>query len=239
MSFLSFIPPHWDKPVYEFHKTGGKDILIDVTTSVSSGLDPNHVLIEKVIPYFRQHNVDKILDFGAGSLRHALPLVRAGFTVGAIDFKEGYSRPICHKHLKELCGNDRFCLMEWPHTFCGNSKIFRGRFDAALLIYVLQTMPVPKERKEAMNFISSKLKWHEAYLFYCSRYNQLNGGNHKRYAVSDGYYMYPKRKYHSFYREFTTSETHAFMAKYKFERVKSFSERGTDQMFMYLRWDYP
>ncbi|MEY2816758.1 MAG: hypothetical protein RL275_221, partial [Chloroflexota bacterium] len=66
MSFLSFIPPHWDKPVYEFHKTGGKDILIDVTTSVSSGLDPNHVLIEKVIPYFRQHNVDKILDFGAG-----------------------------------------------------------------------------------------------------------------------------------------------------------------------------
>lgn len=238
MNIPSLIQPHWNKPVYEFRNQAGKTIKIDVTTSVSSGLPANHVLTDKVIPFLKKHNVDKVLDFGAGSLRHSIPLVKAGFTVGAVDFKDNYSRPNCKDALASLCKNERFCLMEWPHIYCGNPDIFKGKFDAALLVYVLQTMPKPNERLDALRYISLKLKKHDTYLFYCSRYNQLSK-NHAKYRVSDGYYMYPTREYHSFYREFSTPETHNFMANYKFERIRSFSERGTDQMFMYFRWSFP
>lgn len=238
MYIPSLIPPHWEKPVYKFRNWAGEEIVIDVTTSVSPGLPPNHVLIDKVIPFLRENNVDKILDFGAGSLRHSIPLVKAGFTVGAVDFQEGYSRRVCKTALAALCKNDRFCLMEWPHIYCGNPEIFRGKFDAALLIYVLQTMPKPKERKKVLDFIFRKLRNKDVYIFYCSRFNQLNE-NHARYRVSDGYYMYPKRASHSFYREFSTNETHKFMKKYDFYRIHSFSERGTDQMFIYYRGHFP
>jgi hypothetical protein len=238
MHVFSFATPHWHTPVYKYHNGQGEDILIDVTTSVSPGLPPSHVLIDRVIPIFKKYNVDKVLDFGAGSLRHTVPLLKAGFTVGAVDFKEGYSREICKGRLGKICKNDRFCLLEWPHTYCGNRDVFKGKFDAALLVYVLQTMPEPKERNDALRYISLKLKKQQVFLFYCARFNQLNDQN-RRYPVSDGYCMYPKRKYHSFYREFTTPATHAFMADYKFRRILSLSERGTDQMFLYFMGKYP
>jgi hypothetical protein len=238
MNRLSFTLPHWNTPVYKFQNKQGEEILIDVTTSVSSGLGPSHVLKDSVIPIFKKHNVDKVLDFGAGALRHTIPLLNAGFKVGAIDFKEGYSREICKGNLGKICKNDRFCLLEWPHTYCGNRDIFKGKFDAALLVYVLQTMPEPKERNDALKYISLKLKKQQVFLFYCARFNQLKDENTK-YQVSDGYYMYPNRKLHSFYREFTTPATHSFMEDYKFRRIRSLSERGTNQMFLYFKGKYP
>ena len=238
MHMLPFVPPRWKTPVYKYPNGPGDDILIDVTTSVSPGLPPNHVLIDTVIPIFKKYNVDKVLDFGAGSLRHTIPLLKAGFKVGAVDFKDGYSRDSCKDHLAKVCHNDRFCLLEWPRTYCGNSKIFKGKFDAALLVYVLQTMPEPQERDEALRYLSLKLKKQQVFLFYCARFNQLTDEN-RRYRVSDGYYMYPRRKFHSFYREFTTPDTNTFMEDYKFRRIRSLSERGTDQMFLYFRGKYP
>lgn len=238
MHFLPLIPPHWNTPVYKFLNNAGKKILIDVTTSVSSGLPPSHVLIDKVIPIFKKYNVDKVLDFGAGALRHTIPLLEAGFKVGAVDFMEGYSRDICKGALGKICTNDRFCLLEWPNIYRGNHKIFKGKFDAALLVYVLQTMPIPSERVDALDYISLKLKKRQVFLFYCARFKQLTEANAK-HQVSDGYYMYPTREFHSFYREFTTADTHKFMEEFKFRRIHSLGERGTDQMFLYFKGKYP
>lgn len=238
MHFLPFVLPCWYTPMYKFNNRQEGDILIDVTTSVSSGLRPNHILTKKVIPIFKKYNVDKVLDFGAGALRHTIPLLEAGFKVGAVDFKEGYSRDICKSHLGKICDNDRFCLLEWPNIYRGNREIFKGKFDAALLVYVLQTMPIPEERIDALKYISAKLKKNRVFLFYCARFNQLNAKNSK-HKVSDGYYMYPERDHHSFYREFTSPDTHALMNSFDFRRIRSLSERGTDQMFLYFRGKYP
>jgi 2-polyprenyl-3-methyl-5-hydroxy-6-metoxy-1,4-benzoquinol methylase len=225
--------PHWDKPIYKFHNGSGENIIIDVTTSVSPGLPANHVFVEKVIPFLKANNVYKVLDFGAGSLRHTISLLNAGFEVGAVDFMAGFNRTICKDALARIRSNERFCLLEWPRKYIGNSHIFKSKFDAALLIYVLQTIPKPSERKDVLHYIFRKLKRNK-YLFYCSRINQLDE-NTKKYPISDGYYMYPKREHHSFYREFTTGDTHLFMDKCNFRRIKSFSERGTDQMFLYIK----
>lgn len=225
--------PHWDKPIYKFHNGSGKNIIIDVTTSVSPGLPANHIFVERIIPYLKANNVYKVLDFGAGSLRHTLPLLKAGFEVGAVDFKGGFDRPICRHTLAQICDNERFCLFEWPHEYVGNPNIFKGKFDAALLIYVIQTIPKPADRRDVLRYVLRKLKANK-YLFYCSRSNQMEKYD-KKYQISDGYYMYPKREHHSFYREFTTGETHTFMNKSGFQRIRSFSERGTDQMFLYIK----
>lgn len=226
--------PHWHSPIYNYRDDVGKEIIIDVTTSVSPGLPANHVFVDRVIPYLEKHDVYRVLDFGAGSLRHTIPLLKRGFVVGAVDYKRGFERPVCKKALEKLRDNKNFCALEWPNEYYGNREIFRKKFDAALLIYVLQTIPEPSERRDVLRFISRKLKINK-YLFYCSRVNQLNDID-KQHRISDGYYKYPKREHHSFYREFATGETHEYMHKHKFERVRSFSERGTDQMYLYIKY---
>jgi len=55
------------------------------------------------------------------------------------------------------------------------------------------------------------------------------------HRVTDGYYKWPEREQHSFYREFTTEETHDFMKRFRLKRVKSLSARGTDQIFLYAK----
>jgi hypothetical protein len=45
--------------------------------------------------------------------------------------------------------------------------------------------------------------------------------------------MAPDRDLHSFYTEFPTEATHEMMQNHGFTRLKSLSERGTDQVFLY------
>jgi hypothetical protein len=73
-----------------------------------------------------------------------------------------------------------------------------------------------------------------SFLFYCARHNQLPD-TALPYKVEDGYYMYPRRKVHSFYREFETDLTHKMMKAHKFMRIRSFNEGGREQMFMYAK----
>jgi hypothetical protein len=93
------MPKLWSKPIYEFSK-GGKKIIIDVTTSVSPGLAPNKVVTD-LVPFFERQNVERILDFGAGALRHTFPLLDAGLQVCAVEFEECFARPICSKALAD------------------------------------------------------------------------------------------------------------------------------------------
>jgi hypothetical protein len=61
-----------------------------------------------------------------------------------------------------------------------------------------------------------------------------------KYRCGDGYYMNPKRGYHSFYTEFTTQETHAMFKRHGFEMIRSLRERSSDQIFLYgLDGDWP
>jgi hypothetical protein len=227
------MPRKWTKPYYEINGADGEKVLIDVTSSVSPGLPPNKVVRESIVPLFKKMNVHRIVDFGAGAMRHVFPLLSAGFEVCAVEFKEQFARPVCAESLKEAEKNPNFTKLIWPQDFIEDKR----RFDAALLCYVLQTMPVPKERELVLKLLKKKLN-DDAYLLLMSRYNQLDSIPRKR-RVSDGYYMWPDREYHSFYREFKTEEVHDKMREYKFNHIRSLSERGTDQIFLYSKGDAP
>lgn len=202
------MPTVWKTPFYNLNAANGKKVIIDVTTSVSPGLPPSKVLTEIMVPFFLANRVRSIVDFGAGALRHTLPLLAAGFDVYAVEFELGFQRPVCAAALNEARRYANFTELIWPHDFLSSST----RFDAALLCYVLQTMPMPKERDKVLNALKRKLKA-ESYLLYMSRYNQGAGTISPNQRVSDGFFMWPKRDQHSFYREFATADTHEMFRK--------------------------
>lgn len=223
------MPSYWQSPIYLLTSKQGKRISIDVTSSVSAGLPPNRVILDELIPFLKSKKVKTILDFGAGALRHSIPLMSAGFQVCMVDFEEGYRRSMASSALKNARKHPNYSALIWPKDFLKDKR----KFDCALLIYVLQVMPIPKERSSLLRNIYKKLN-KPAYLFYASRFNQLTD-EEKKYRVTDGYYKYPKRKLHSFYREFTTEETHALFKSRGFKSLRNLSKRGTDQMLVYAK----
>lgn len=226
------MPVRWKSPIYTLATASGKSVQIDVTSSVSAALPPSQVLTSSVIPLFKLRDVSRVVDFGAGALRHTLPLLEAGFEVCAVEFEAAYQRPVCSRALEEAKKYANFSSLLWPHDFLAD----RRRFDAALLCYVLQTMPVPAERALVLKALKKRLVA-DSYLLYMSRFNQLPAGIKKDQRVSDGYFMWPKRTQHSFYREFTTAETHLLFESHGLRRIRSLSQRGTDQMFLYAKGD--
>lgn len=216
----------WETPYYELKGVGGKQVLIDVTSSVQPGLEPSKA-IYSFIELLNKKKVETVLDFGAGAFRFTFPLLDSGFQVCGVEYAEQFKRPGCTDALRKAEKHPNFSTLIWPKDFIAN----RRRFDAALLCYVLQTMPIPSERETVVEEIERKL-YTDSYLLYMSRYNQMDG-THSSHRVSDGYYKWPDREHHSFYREFKTEETHKTMKDFGFRHVRSLSERGTDQIFVY------
>lgn len=221
------MPRYWKSPIYQLKSVGGKNLLIDVTTSVSPGLAPHKVLEEVVIPYFKDKKVDRVLDFGAGALRHAFPLLDAGFQVCTVEFEEGFRRPASSQALAEAKKHANFSALVWPKDFIKDSRVF----DAALLCFVLQVMPIHDERLAVLKYIYKKLG-SPGYLLYMARFGQVTKED-SNYRVKDGYYKWPGREHHSFYTEFSTERTHRIMKDRKMRCVKPLSARGTEQVYIY------
>jgi SAM-dependent methyltransferase len=217
----------WSTPVYQLTARTGKRITVDVTTSVSAGLPPNKLLHDTIVPFFKSNGVERILDFGAGSLRHTFPLLEAGFQVCAVEFEQQFTKPVCAEAMRRAERHHNFCRLIWPHDFIRDNR----RFDAALLCYVLQTMPLVEERNRVLRLLRNKLR-DESYLFWMSRFGQTEGIPQAQ-KVKDGYFMWPDREAHSFYTEFRTEDTHEMFGAYGFRKLRSLSERGTDQAFLY------
>lgn len=224
------MPKRWRTPIYTLTTPLGKQVKIDVTTSVASGLPPSSVLTDTVIPFFRKRKVCRIVDFGAGALRHTIALLEAGFEVCAVEFEQAFLRPTSGEALKVARGFPNFTSLIWPYDYLADKR----QFDAALVCYVLQTMPVPVERALVIKSLRKKLK-EISYLVYMSRFNQGAGSISRAQRVSDGFFMWPKRDLHSFYREFATQDTHDMFSAEKFNYIRSLSQRGTDQMFLYAK----
>jgi len=216
----------WKSPIYKY--AGGK-IVIDVTTSISSGLPPHRVLKRDFMPYIRKLGHRRILDFGAGALRHTLPMLAYDVEVCAGEVEAAFGREVAMEALEKARRRANFSTLIWPAGFKKDGR----RFDAAVLSYVLQTMPEKEERKEVVKLIAKKLV-DGGHLLYLSRTDQITRETNAR-RVCDGYYMWPERETHSFYTEFTHEETRALMEKFKLVRERSWSEGGKEQVFLFRK----
>jgi hypothetical protein len=219
----------WERPLYRLKAKNKRFVDIDVTTSCSPGLKPNKALKE-VITFLKRHDLEKVLDFGAGSLRHTLPLIRSGFEVTAVEFKEQFDRPFCKKALARARKSGNFTALIFPKPFIKD----RRKFDAALISFVVPTMPVKKERDELLRVIGKKLKG-DSVIFWMSQYGKYAGKLRDDNRVADGWYLNPSRSLHSFYTEFTIEKIDAMLKKIRFERIRSPSKSGHDQFRLYSR----
>jgi SAM-dependent methyltransferase len=217
----------WATPIYTFTRWTGKPVVIDVTTSISSGLEAHRIVQSEFIPRLRKLQAQSVLDFGAGALRHVFPLLRARFKVCAVEFEEAFKKPVAAKALKDAEKSNNFRKLIWPRDFVSNND----KFDACLLSFVLQTMPMPKERQHVIKAISDRVRT-GGLLLYLSRYNQIDDAV-RRSRISDGYFHWPDREIHSFYREFSTRETHEMMEKHNFGFVRNLSGGGKEQVLLY------
>lgn len=218
----------WSSPIYELTSEHDEKIKIDVTTSISIGLKPNEVIIKDVIPFFKSKKLESVLDLGAGALRHTIPFLEAGFRVHPVEFKEAFNRRWCLKMLEEAKENPNFSPLMTPNDFL----LDISTFDAVLLCNVLQIMPVEKERRILLKYIAEKLP-KQAYLLYMGQYTYVKDHLKEEQRVNDGYFIGAKREYKAFYRNFTTEETHALMAEFGFQHVRSLRRYGRDQIFLY------
>jgi hypothetical protein len=218
----------WATPYYSLQNKEDKEIDFDVTSSMMPGLSPNKTVFS-LIKYFKDNHIEKIVDFGAGELRHCFPFLKAGFQVCAVEFEEQFVNENCRLALKKARRNPNFSTLIWPKDFKKDKRIF----DAALLCFVIQTMPIEKERNMVLKLLYRKMAT-TSYLLYMSRFNRVKSYKETQ-RIGDGYYTWNKRKYHSFYTEFTTETTHKMIESYKFKRIKSLGEGGKDQIFLYRK----
>lgn len=225
----------WDNSIYHITAENGKKVIIDVTQSVNPALGPNKA-IKKVIEFFKRKEVETVLDYGAGALRHTFPLLKAGFQVCAVDFEEQYadtdSKRIC-KIMKEKAEDDpNFSELVYPRPFIKDNR----KFDAALLCYTFQSMPLQKERMHALRLLYKKLK-KRSFIIWMSRYGDAKNLPDSR-CVEDGYFKSPKPP-HSFYMEIKTEDIHDMFQtvgwRKSFHRLRSLGCGGRDQIFAYSK----
>jgi hypothetical protein len=107
----------------------------------------------------------------------------------------------------------------YPEAFFADST----KFDLALLINVLNIMPVPSERLLVIQECYKKLKQNGHLLWY----SQYGDADYKRRCTAgvrlgDGYYVGRRRRYKTFYREFGHAEMDSTMLANGFRFVRSY-----------------
>lgn len=220
----------WETPIYKMRAKSGKYVYIhDVTSSCAPGLSKNKS-IDEIASFFTEKGVKTVLDFGAGALRHTLPLLDHGLSVTAVEFEEQFKRPSCRKAFEEAEKSPDFTKLIFPKQFISS----RRRFDAALICFVIPTMPRERERTKLLRMIKKKMK-KKAYIYWMSQYGKYDGRLVSSQRVGDGWYLHPKRKLHSFYREYKNEDIDLLMERIGFERIKVLSESGHDQFRLYAR----
>ena len=219
----------WETPIYKLRSLSGKRIDIDVTTSCAPGLSANTVIF-KVAKYLKKNDANSVLDFGAGALRHTFPLLDRGFSVCAVEFEDQFKRPTCQRARSRADKRGGFSSLIFPKPFIKT----RRKFDAALLSFVLPTMPRNSERRKLLRLIQKKLH-QTSYVFWMSQYGKYEKHKKQSQRVEDGWYLYPKRKRHSFYCEFKDEEIDKMMKRIGFKFIKRFGQSGHDQFRLYSR----
>jgi len=151
----------WESPIYRFIadiENKRTEIYVDVTGSAPTFAEPLkqlesafEVLLEGLEP-----KETKILDFGAAKLRNSFYLLKKGYQVYACKFKDLFSRSKQASEFQTECEKfPNYHNLIFPNDFVG----FKEQFDIALLINVLNVMPVPALVYSAWCILSGNSGW--------------------------------------------------------------------------------
>jgi SAM-dependent methyltransferase len=217
----------WESSLYTVYDITGRKHVIDVTQSISPGLKPNQGFIDHLVPWMNERGFTRVLDFGAGALRHTLALLNAGIDVTIVEYKRAFTRPKASENLKIARSKSGYTSLIWPINFISSPK----KYDVALLLYVLQVIPVETERLRILKEIAKKLdKNGPRRLYYASRHGEAKGLPNNRKCENGGW-IKGDGDGKTFYIEWNASKTDDFMKKAKFARAGTYI--GASQPFIY------
>jgi len=212
-------------PLYNV-TAGGEKLLIDVTHSISAGLSANGGLMDHIISWMKDTGCTRVLDFGAGALRHSLPLLRKGMEVIAFEYEKAYERPKCAEFRAKAEKHPGFTKLMWPHDFI-NADI---KYDVAILSFVLQVIPVPSDREAVLKAIAKRFDQSgPKRLYYASRFG-LESKLGEKPRLNDGWVM-GVGSARTFYTEWNAADTDKFFKRVGFHRAGTY--KGTTQSYIY------
>jgi SAM-dependent methyltransferase len=236
----------WDSPIYKLNRPLGFDrdenrryeqIVIDVTKSAPPFSVPGTTLEKALRATIAAAGIGKgqaILDFGAGKLRNALFLLKNGYRVCAVEYKQLFEESDHANSLLQSAKRHkpRFSSLVYPHQFNQSNQ----KFDLALLVNVINIMPVAAERLLVLQYCHQKLRPDGHLLWYTQRGDaDYRDRLIPRYCIGDGHYIGRGNKYKTFYREFTVAEIDALLAGAGFELVRAIAATARNQARLYRR----
>jgi len=213
-------------PLYNVTTADGQQLVVDVTNSISAGLKANGKLMLDIVPWMKNTGCRRVLDFGAGALRHCMPLLKKGFEVIAVEYERAYNRPTAGKRKAQAEKYPGFTKLLWPAEFL-SSKV---TYDVALLIYVTQVIPVKMERELIIKEIARRYaKNSPRRLYYAYRYGE-GASIPDEMKYNDGWVRGVGQHGRTFYAEWNAADTHAFFLHSGYERVGAY---GGEQGYIY------
>ena len=217
----------WENPIYRGKDKSGKNFTIDVTQSISAGLSANSNLVEHLVPWMKERGFTRILDFGAGALRHTVALLEKGMVISAVEYKEAFSRPKAKINMEKARKYDGFTELVWPEDFIKSTR----KYDVILLTFVLQVVPVKKDRGRIIGELIKKFDRNgPKRLYYASRHG-VSRSLKDEDKYNDGWIQGYRNSTQTFYTEWGAAETHEMMEKYKLMHAGNYG--ASSQPFIY------
>ncbi|ATW28218.1 class I SAM-dependent methyltransferase [Candidatus Formimonas warabiya] len=105
------------------------------------------VSVKTLVPYWKKHQVNYVLDYGAGNLRNACFLQEQGFQVVVAETPE---------HLKKI--RDKISRYHFPEVVSTMVSCFHMDVDLVLANFVLNIIEKEKERQEFVSNVYHNLK---------------------------------------------------------------------------------
>ena len=233
----------WDSPltIYQIADSlrKNKEIILDVTWSaLPTRSDPAPALIKtlrRIIEYMGGSKY-RILDCGAGKLRHTVLLLEGGHSVTAVEYEQLFINPSASIQGFIDQANKfgkRFGQITYPAQLISTNK----KFDLVTLINVVSIIPDPLERLFVLYQCNKKLE-NNKYLLWFAQYGDADQREFANLSLTDGGCLSGKSR-STFYTEFDSTAVDFMMGINGFKRVNISLDSGKNQAWLYQKTGKP
>ena len=234
----------WDSPITIYKKITGlgdeSEIIIDVTWSaIPTRPQPAPALLDTLrdtISLINNGKPIKILDFGAGKLRHTVKLLEKDHTVTAVEYNSLFHNPT--KQVEDFLKTARsygkkFGKVTYPVDLIKLNK----KHDLVLLVNIINIIPDPLERLFVLTQSNEKLS-NNKYLLWFTQYGDLDQRNTASDYITDGGCA-QSRSRSTFYTECNRETIDILMGLCGFSRIENSFNSGKNQAWLYKKNEPP
>ncbi len=234
----------WDSPLTIYQKKEGlnntREILLDVAWSAKPTrpeMAPSLATsLRQTFSHIRGKGPFKILDFGAGKLRHTVILLKGGHNVTAVEYPEIFHNPspTVKKFMQQAIKyKGRYGKVTYPNELISLNKTY----DLIMLVNVIDIIPEPFERLFVLDQCNKKLEKNK-YLLWFTQYGDID----QRKVVSDfitdgGCTIKQSRK--TFYTEFDKDTIDLLLSLMGFKKESIKLGSGSNQAWLYKKINEP